>query len=694
MFARRILPCFDEPEYKAAWRLAIVAPAGDVALANSAMVADKPLPDGRHEVQFADIDKLPSYLFAIAVGPFDVVDAGTMGRNKLPVRVVVESGDRKRAGVVAAKLPAVVAALERYFDEAVPLAKLDLVAVPRFFGAMENPGLVTFVSSSLVGDAADRDFAGHFVRIAAHELAHQWFGNSVTPAWWDDLWLAETFANWLEMKVALEVGALDDPALRIALDREKALAADDGFDAKPLRRKIASVDDAEDSFDAIAYEKGTALVETFESWLGADKLTTTMRTFVRAHAGTTVTAADFLAALAQTSGDAASRAFAAELDRTGAPVVELALHCEGHEPRIDAHARDIAVPICIRTPAATQCALVDDRASFALSSCPAWVVGNAGGTGYYQVAWAHEPAPPIAAMTPGERLARGDDLAAAFERGDITTHAVLAELRTLASSRDVYAKLASISIVHAVDAIVDDRTAPKWMAWLGTRFADRLDTDALWWPQGHHPKPGDGFATHVLRDEILAVAAVPAKTAHDAREAIDHELADLDNTRPGWLEAMLLIAAPSADRALYDHVVTALKATKRDDLRELFAQAFGSFGASFAAPTIESIAHGDLPWLAGAGYFEHPVTRTAAWHALRDHLPDIMARTTGTDAPKLVEAVASMCDADSRAEIATAFEPRIRAIPDGRHALDRALAEIDRCIARRERAGDISRALD
>jgi len=297
-------------------------------------------------------------------------------------------------------------------------------------------------------------------------------------------------------------------------------------------------------------------------------------------------------------------------------------------------------------------------------------------------------------MTPGERLARGDDIAAAFERGDVTTHAALAELRALASNRDLYAKLAAISIVHAIDAIVDDKTAPKWTAWLGARFVDRLDTDVLWWPAGHHAKPGDGFAPHILRDDILAVASVPAKAARDARDAVDHELANLEGARPGWLEVMLMIAAPSGDRALYAHLTTALAATKRDDLHELFVLAFGSFGMSFAAPTIEAIAHGDLPWLAAAGYFEHPATRTVAWHALRDHLAEIMARTTGADTTKLVEAVATLCDADSRAEIAAAFEPRIGAIPDGRHAVDRALAEIDRCIARRARAGDISRALD
>ncbi|HEY4179055.1 MAG TPA: hypothetical protein VGM90_19550, partial [Kofleriaceae bacterium] len=170
--------------------------------------------------------------------------------------------------------------------------------------------------------------------------------------------------------------------------------------------------------------------------------------------------------------------------------------------------------------------------------------------------------------------------------------------------------------------------------------------------------------------------------------------ADLDAARPGWLELVLSIAAPAGDRAFYDRITAAYASTKRDDLREALSTGLGSFGATFAKPTIEAVARGDLPWAAAAGYFEHPATRLAAWRAMRDHLGEIMARSTGDDAAKVVEAVATICDATSRAQIAAAFEPRIAAIPDGRHVLDRVLAEIDRCVVRRTRAGEIAHALD
>ncbi len=269
VFARRIVPCFDEPGFKAPWTVTLVVPDADVALANAPEVHATPLDGGRRRVAFAPTTPIPSYLLAIAVGPFEVVDAGKVGRNAIPLRVVVPAGDRDRAGLPAAWTGKLVAALEAYFDAPIPVAKLDFVAVPEFFGAMENPGLVMFVASLLLGDGAA---AGqHFARVAAHELAHQWLGNLVTPPWWDDLWLSEASASWLGDKVAGELGAFDDPQLRTALARADALAAD----AEPGRlaavhRRVERGDDPEAGFgrDRLRH-KGAAVLAMIERTAGA-----------------------------------------------------------------------------------------------------------------------------------------------------------------------------------------------------------------------------------------------------------------------------------------------------------------------------------------------------------------------------------------------------------------------------------------
>ncbi len=197
VFARRIVPCFDEPRWKPTWRVRIAVPPAATGLSNAPEVARRARADGTVEIDFAPTPAMPSYLLSIAVGPFDVVPAGAMGRAHVPVRVAVPAGEGARVAVVAKQLPALVDALEAYFDAPLPVAKLDLVAVPTFFGGMENPGLITFVAHVLVGDPDNVSERRTFQRFAAHELAHLWLGDLVTPAWWDDLWLAEAFASWL-----------------------------------------------------------------------------------------------------------------------------------------------------------------------------------------------------------------------------------------------------------------------------------------------------------------------------------------------------------------------------------------------------------------------------------------------------------------------------------------------------------------
>src|SRR6185503_1674109 len=198
IFARRMVPCFDEPRWKPAWRVTVIAPSGQVVLGNAPMAEERTLPDGRREVRFAEIASLASYLLAVAVGPFELIDLGRLGRGNLPVRLAVLQGDTIRTGTARKMVPKIIDALEAYVDAPLPSAKLDLVAVPDFFGAMENTGLVTFDRAILVG-------GNLLVSVVSHELAHQWFGNLVTPAWWNDLWLSEAFATWMDKRVTEEI---------------------------------------------------------------------------------------------------------------------------------------------------------------------------------------------------------------------------------------------------------------------------------------------------------------------------------------------------------------------------------------------------------------------------------------------------------------------------------------------------------
>ena len=265
VFARRVVPCFDEPGFKVPWQLTIVAPAGLTVVANTPE-ASRTAAGATQEVTFAPTPPTASYLIAVAVGRFEAVTIGPVGRAAVPARVLTPAGLSAWAAAAAAATPGVVAQLEAYFDRPLPLAKLDLVAVPQFFGAMENPGLITFAAATLLDDPArpSRDGQRGMRATLAHELAHQWFGDLVTPRWWDDLWLNESFATWM----AAELTGIDDDDGDAVIGArgavERAMRADALPSARPLCRPIAGGLDVDDSFDAIAYEKGGALLAMFE----------------------------------------------------------------------------------------------------------------------------------------------------------------------------------------------------------------------------------------------------------------------------------------------------------------------------------------------------------------------------------------------------------------------------------------------
>ena len=649
-FARRIVPCFDEPRWKAPWKVTLVVPRGDQALGNAPAVLVSNLPGGKRQIELAQTPAMASYLLAIAVGPFELVDVGAVGKGKVPVRVAALAGQGKEVGIVRAKLPAIVDAAESLFDDELPLAKLDLVEVPHLFGAMENPGLVTFDQHILAGDPGQPALIHHFVRVAAHEIVHQWFGDLVTPAWWNDLWLAEAFASWLGDRIADRVAPGDDPELHRALAREAALAADAAPEAKPLRPAIARGDDAEDTFDAIAYDKGEIVLDTIMAWQGDEALLGGLRAYLRAHRGGSVTASDLYASI----GAPAARALASYVERPGTPVVELALQCE-RDPVLAIHVRDQrVVPVCVRYGDARTshrtCQLVADRAELPLDGgCPTWVVGN-DGAGYYELAWpgadplAHLP--PLGQLSHGEVIAAGDDVAAAFVRGEISATVALAALDRLAATRLPHAQVGALAIARAIDPVVDDDTRAVWSAWLAHRFTPRLD-----------PQPMLAPATTldvVRRDalvELLAPAELPAATVTEARRRLAH-----------------------VPRGVEPDPALAWAAGQDDPTRSLEHW--------LAAP--------DTPadWL---GDFERASTRAAAWQATSAHLSDVLAHL-GPDAFDLLDAGALLCDAGARAQLAAAFEPLVHTDRERGH-VTRALEAIDRCVARRARAGEVAAAL-
>jgi alanyl aminopeptidase len=676
VFARRITPCFDEPRFKTPWRVTLVVPRQHVALAN--MPEEKQVADGdKKRITFAETPVMPSYLLAVAVGPFDLVDAGTVGARRIPVRVAVRAGAGKQVNVVASKLPAIVEAMEAYVGEPLPVRKIDLVGVPQFFGAMENPGLITFEDQILIGkDSKQR--LGYFTHVAAHEIAHQWFGNSVTPAWWDDLWLSESSASWLGDKVTRQLGAFEDGSLQAVLSRREALEADTGPGALPLRRPIAGNADPDEGFDAIAYQKGQVVLATFEALVGEDAFRTAMREYLRAHRDATATMSDLVAALAQATKPDVGTAFEQYATSIGAPVIDLTLRCTG-KPTLVAHARGgRLVPACIRYAGAKTppCALVGDNTELALgSTCPTWVDGNAY-AGYYTVHWSDRTrVPRPAQLEPSARVVAGDDLAAAFHRGELSAQDAMTALRTLLDG-DGYAQLGGLALARQIDDIVDDAARPAWSAWLAPRVAKL---------RKNRKQP---LANQLFRE--LSPLLLPADRAspdelRKANDLVDRLIAgdELPDA------AALAVVAAKYGEPLFDRIVDKARATRDGDKRMQWLELLGTFPSTFAEPTAALAADkSELPieaiWSALEEQLSRPTSRRAAWQALRSHL-DTFTKRMPDRVTDFVKAAAGLCDRSSRDDVAKAFA--------GNVALGPTLAAIDQCVARRDSIGNLAAAI-
>jgi cytosol alanyl aminopeptidase len=543
--ARHAFPGFDEPSFKQPWDITLVVPQDDVAVANSAEAKTEALADGWKKVTFARTEALPSYLVAFAVGPWDVApgpDIAPNGSRTAPIRLrgIAAKGQGGQMKYSLANTPAIVTALEDYFGIPYPFDKLDNVAAPDFWaGAMENAGLIVYRDSLMFPDedsAVSRRQA--FWGVSAHELAHQWFGDLVTMQWWDDIWLNEGFATWMGNKVhgQLQPGAHTDRGLLEGAIG--AMHADSLASTRRIHEPIKDFTDIQSAFDGITYQKGGATLNMFEQYIGPKEFQTGIRNYLKAHARGNATSADLIAAVAAQGDDPAaiSAAFASFIDQPGVPLVKVDLDCSGKRPALvlqqqrylpigsTANADQAwGIPMTVRyadgNEVREQKMLVADRQSRveleAATACPAWVMPNAHGNGYYRFALApklqQSLSDAFARLDEREQRMYADSVTAAYDAGDVTPSQLLAALPKFAAAPVRQTVTAGMSSVEwMIERLLDDDAARTgFRARVADIYRPRLQQ------LGMAPKAGEpdddgllrsrlvGFFAHRLKDEAV-----------------------------------------------------------------------------------------------------------------------------------------------------------------------------------------------
>ncbi len=289
--ARRAFPCFDEPGFKTPFDVTLIVRQDHAAIANTTRLGEERIKGNLKRVRFARTAKLPTYLIAFAVGPLEVVQGpdvppSAVRERPIPLRAVSVAGRGDELSYALQHTPELVLALESHLGLPYPFDKLDLIAIPDFSsGAMENAGAITFRDSFLLLDEANAsaDQKQLFAFITAHELAHQWFGNLVTMPWWDDLWLNEAFATYMESVVIGLTRPDYKPQLSALEATQHAMREDALVSARRMREPIVTPHDIMNAFDEITYSKGAAVIAMFEHYVGKERFRAALAHYLRKH---------------------------------------------------------------------------------------------------------------------------------------------------------------------------------------------------------------------------------------------------------------------------------------------------------------------------------------------------------------------------------------------------------------------------
>ena len=603
-FARKAFPCFDEPGFKVPWQVTLHVPQADMALSNTPIAAQHADPDGMKTVQFQPTKPLPSYLVALGVGPFDVVDAGKAGLHHTPIRIIVPRGLQKEAAYAAKSIPALFTRLEQYFGIPYPYPKLDSLVIPQTvaFGAMENPGLITYAQSLLLANPSDLSdgFKRNCAETTAHEMAHQWFGDLVTMAWWNDIWLNEGFATWMENKITGEWRPAWHQAIATESQRQFALGQDSLLTARMIRQPIASKGDIENAFDGITYQKGAAVLSMFEAYLGPKAFQAGVRRYLRAHAYGNATTQDFLAALAAEGDRRIPAAFDTFLDQAGAPMVQVTLTpAPGGSVLHLTQARYLPagtkapaaqtwqIPIRLRYAAhgkvaETRLLMTTPSENLTLPVAPGdlgYLILNQGMTGYYHTDYhgnllsrllTHEQA-----LSVPERMGVFGDVEAAVQAGDMPVGQALALIPRYANDPNPYVETVMVGLAQSVGmGLLPAAERPNFARFVQGCFGAHAEV------LGFTPKAGEPLDVRRLRPALLMLVAGPGRDLKLRRQARELALKWLDDPKavdPNVLGAVLGIAGPYGDKTLFDRMLANAKAAKDPQSIQRLLRTLGSF---------------------------------------------------------------------------------------------------------------------
>ena len=707
--ARRAFPSFDEPAFKATFAVTLTIDRGDTAISNGKVLSDTPGPSPtQHTIKFATTPKMSSYLVAMTVGDFKCLDGAAEG---VPIRICATPDKRDLGRIALDAAQQILTFYNGYYKVKYAFVKLDVVAVPDFAaGAMENTAAIFYRETDLLADTrtAPVDTRKKIWSILAHEMAHQWFGNLVTMQWWDDIWLNEGFATWMQNKPLAAAHPEWNIPVDEANDNQTALGLDSLRSTRPVHSDVQTPAQIDEAFDGIAYQKGAAVLRMLESYVGAETFRKGVNAYIDAHAYKNATSEDFSRALSGASGKPVERILPSFVNQPGVPLLNVSLACAGGQTAVTLKQQRFFVdpaqsgagrwqmPVCVKAPgqSSSTCEVLSDesRTINIPGSCAPWVFVNAGADGYYRTTYSpemlREMAPRIATdLTAEERLSLLDDEWAMVRTGRhnagdyLTLVAGLGRERTAGVIDEVSNRL---GFLH--DYLTTTATRPKVEAF--TRSLLRPLFDEV----GFSSAVSEADDRRALRASVVAALGT---IAHDpdvvsaARNAVDRSLAGHVEIEPTMAGAVIETAAMHGDAALFDALAAAAERATDPDQHYRYLYALGDFrdpalidrGLRLAlSPQLRT--QDTAIYL--SRFFANPEARDRAFAFVGDNWAALEPKLTifGGDT-FLVRSMAAFCDPQWRDKVKQFFTEH--KLPAAVRALDQTLETINNCIALREK---------
>ena len=696
--ARRAFPSFDEPAFKASYDVSLVIDSADTAISNSPIVADTPGPAaGKHTLKFDTTPKMSTYLVAFLVGDFQC----TTGESDGEAIRVCSTPDKVALtpyGVDVAKY--VLHYYNNYFGIPYPLKKLDLIALPDFeAGAMENFGAITYRETELLLDPKTASVGAkkNVAIVIAHEMAHQWFGDLVTMQWWDNLWLNEGFATWMENKSVATMHPEWNIDQLVAADKDGTLNLDAQPTTRSIRAKAETPDEINQMFDGIAYGKASDVLLTVENYIGEETFRKGVHNYLAAHLYANATAEDFWNAQTAASHKPVDKIMESLVAQPGEPLLTFGEPAKGKvtvaqkrfflSPGIQpAPAQKWTVPVCSKTVTGQKCQVLTPDDTTLDAQKNGLFFANAGGKGYYRSAY---PASVYAALvagvetslTPVERISLAGDEWAQLRANKATVGDYLnlvAAIKSDPNSEVLRDALGGVDAIYErVAATPEEKAALS--AWIRATFSPEY---ARLGP----PSESDSPTTRELRAQLFGVLGYYGKDPAVLTQASQIVQKYLDD--PASVDATLgqtaqTIAARNGDAALFDQLQKVAETSTNPELQEGALRLLAEFqDPALVQRSLDYAVSGKIRNQDAAFQFaialQTSETRDQTWKYIQANWDKVHAQLTTELGGYLVGGTGSFCSAADRDDVKQFFSTHKVAATE--QALKHAIERIDGCI--------------